>query len=218
MPVLLSRTTGDQAVADRPRDAVAVRWRAFELRPEPMPALEPAGDYLQSTWDRAVYPLADLRRMILRLPPLQPRSRMAFELAAFARDHGRFQAVHEALFAAFFEDGRDIGEESVLLDLGREQGLDPQALAEAIDTGRYLEEVFSDRQTAEQLNISQCRPWWCGGRASRWRMACNCMERWTIRRCARPWSGYCCARAKSSDPRVGFSPPVPVGSTRPLVG
>ncbi|WP_028240512.1 DsbA family oxidoreductase [Stutzerimonas azotifigens] len=135
-------------------DAVAVRWPAFELRPEPMPALEPAGDYLQSTWDRAVYPLADLRRMILRLPPLQPRSRMAFELAAFARDHGRFQAVHEALFAAFFEDGRDIGEESVLLDLGREQGLDPQALAEAIDTGRYLEEVFSDRQTAEQLNIS----------------------------------------------------------------
>src|SRR3569832_2404616 len=86
-------------------DALSVRWRAFELRPEPVPTLDPGGEYLRSAWARVVYPMADQRGMVLKLPPLQPRSRKALEAAAHARDEGRFDAMHVGIFRAFFEHG-----------------------------------------------------------------------------------------------------------------
>src|SRR3569623_2095405 len=88
---------------------IEVRWREFLLRPEPLPTLDPAGDYLRYTWARVVYPMAAQRDMTLHLPPVQPRSRKALELAAYARAQGHFDAVHRALLRAFFEEGRDIG-------------------------------------------------------------------------------------------------------------
>ena len=50
-----------------------------------MPTLDPKGDYLDTVWKRAVYPMARRRSMSLRLPPVQPRSRSALELAEFAK-------------------------------------------------------------------------------------------------------------------------------------
>lgn len=99
-------------------DRVDVEWRAFELRPEPMPTLDPQGEYLQSVWTRAVYPMARHRNMTLRLPPVQPRSRSALELAEYAKQEGCFEEVHRRVFQAFFEDGRDLGRIDVLTEIG----------------------------------------------------------------------------------------------------
>ena len=78
-----------EPVLDRIRDeygeAVAVDWRAFELRPEPVPTLDPDGDYLHTVWNQSVYPMARQRGMTLKLPPVQPRSRRAFQLVEFER-------------------------------------------------------------------------------------------------------------------------------------
>src|SRR5205814_1181815 len=51
-------------------DAIQVRWLAFELRPEPVPTLDPAGEYLRTVWARAVYPMAAERGIAVRLPPI----------------------------------------------------------------------------------------------------------------------------------------------------
>lgn len=71
-------------------DAVRVTWRAFELRPAPVPTLDPKGEYLREVWARSVYRMASDRGMTLRLPPVQPRSRRAHEAAFVAREHGKF--------------------------------------------------------------------------------------------------------------------------------
>ena len=145
-------------VLDRVRErfgaaAVEVAWHAFELRPEPVPTLEPAGDYLRTTWARSVYPLAAERGMRLRLPPVQPRSRKAFEATAFARDAGRGDAMLRALFCAFFERGQDIGQTAVLVDVGRQAGLDADALRDALDRGAHTEGVLRDEREAARLGI-----------------------------------------------------------------
>jgi predicted DsbA family dithiol-disulfide isomerase len=135
-------------------DQLQVVWRAFELRPEPNPTLDPNGEYLNTTWARSVYPMAAQRGMHLKLPPVQPRSRRALEAALFAEAHGRFPQMHEALFRAFFEQGRDIGSIDVLLEIAGENGLDAGALRDALDHSRYTAQVLDDEQIAHSLGIT----------------------------------------------------------------
>nr|WP_290221255.1 DsbA family oxidoreductase [Trichocoleus desertorum] len=135
-------------------ESVQVVWRAFELRPDPIPTLDPQGEYLRTTWDRAVYPMAKERGVTLRLPPVQPRSRKALEAAEFARDRGCFEAMHHALFRAFFEDGLDLNNIDILLEVGASVGLDRDALHIALEAGQYTERVVSEQSLAHKLNIS----------------------------------------------------------------
>ena len=135
-------------------DEIALRWRAFELRPEPVPTLPPHGDYLVDIWDRAVYPMARERGMKLKLPPVQPRSRLALEAAEQARAEGKFDLMHRAIFRAFFEEGRDIGQIETLLDLGEGCGLERAALAEALTSGKHRAHVLADERLAVELGVS----------------------------------------------------------------
>lgn len=141
-------------VQERFGDTVAIRWRAFELRPDPVPTLDPDGEYLHRVWGEAVHPMAAARGMVLRLPPVQPRSRLAHEAAAFARDRDRFDAVHEALFRAFFQDGRDLAEVPVLKDVAAGAGLDPDALGAALAEGRYTAGVLAEEALARRLGLT----------------------------------------------------------------
>ena len=79
---------------------VDVEYRAFELRPAPAP-LAPADDpELRRVWRETIEPMAASLGVEMRRPPVQARSRKAHEAAAYARRHGRFRALHEALFHA----------------------------------------------------------------------------------------------------------------------
>lgn len=131
-----------------------VLWHAFELRPDPVPTLDPDGEYLHTVWNRSVYPMAQRLGMHIQLPPVQPRSRKAFEAVAFARDAGRFDAMHLALFRGFFEQGRDIGDSAELLSLAQESGLDSAALQAALDDGRYTQQVLQDERQAQALGMT----------------------------------------------------------------
>ncbi len=158
----------EEPVLDRIREEygnqVEVEWKAFELRPDPVPTLEPNGEYLRTTWDRAVYPMARQRGMTLRLPPLQPRSRRALEAAEFARDQDRFDEMHNALFRAFFEEGKDLNDLNVLLDVGASVELDRTQLCTALEEGRYTDKVIADERLASEVGV-QAVPTMLVGRA-----------------------------------------------------
>lgn len=158
----------EEPVLDRIREEygnqVEVEWKAFELRPDPVPTLEPNGEYLRTTWDRAVYPMALERGMTLRLPPVQPRSRKALEAAEFARDQGCFDEMHNALFRAFFEEGQDLNDTDVLLDVGASVGLDRDGLRTMLKEGRHTNKVLADERLASELGV-QAVPTMLVGRA-----------------------------------------------------
>lgn len=135
-------------------DRVEVDWRAYELRPDPVPTLDPDGEYLHRVWNASVYPMARSLGMTLRLPPVQPRSRKALEAAEFACERGKFDEMHTALFRAFFEEGRDIGDEAVLLEVGELVGLDRAELRAALEEGRYTKKVVADEELARRLDIT----------------------------------------------------------------
>jgi predicted DsbA family dithiol-disulfide isomerase len=131
--------------------ALAIRWHAFELHPEPEPVKDPACEAACTAWTRSVEPLAVERGVRLRRPTLQPRSRRAQEAAEFARESGRFDAMHCALFEAYFGRGEDIGSLEVLVRVGRRAGLPEKALRAALKDGRCTVRVLDDEREAVGL-------------------------------------------------------------------
>lgn len=133
---------------------IVIRWRSFELRPEPVPLLDPNGDYLTTVWRDHVYPLAQKMNMPLKLPPLQPRSRLAHEAVKWAGSHDRFQEYNIGLFKVFFESGLDIGKKEVLAELAVELGLDPVDLLSALEGNIFTSEVLADENEARRIGVS----------------------------------------------------------------
>jgi len=132
---------------------IKVRWRSFELRPEPVPTLDPDGDYLVSAWKNHVYPLAEKMKMPMKRPPLQPRSRLAHEAAKWADKHGCFEEYNLALFRAFFEHGKDIGNIEILKGLAADLKLDANSLHVSLKNGDYTAMVLTDGHEARQAGV-----------------------------------------------------------------
>jgi len=147
-----------EALSERFGDELAIRWRAFELRPEPEPTLDPDGDYLHDVWQRAVYPMAAERGMTLRLPRLQPRSRLAHEASAWAGEQAfarpdADEAMRTALFRGFFEESLDLADPEALARVADGLALDGAALHRALMAGDYRERVLADQRLARELGI-----------------------------------------------------------------
>jgi len=132
---------------------ITVQWHAFELRPEPLATLDPGADYLRATWLQQVYPMAEKRNVLMKLPPVQPRSRAVLEAAAFAKAQGKFDAFHKEAFRSFFEFGRDIGDVAELLDMGTRAGLDRHALSSALSNHHYTDQIVADEGLADKLGL-----------------------------------------------------------------
>ena len=132
---------------------VELIWRAFELRPEPVPSLDPQGDYLQRAWSTSVYPLAERLGVTMKLPPVQPRTRLAHAAAHWARSQGHFDDYHAEIFRAFFERGEDIGDVDVLASLALESGLDSGLLRQALKSHEFEKSVLADEREAARLGV-----------------------------------------------------------------
>lgn len=135
---LLAEQVLSEAIGDR---HVAISWRAFELRPDPVPTLRPEDPYLPTIWNRYVYPLAEKLGVPIRLPSIspQPRTAKAFELLAMAQDKGLDHPYSMRVLHAFFQEDRDIGEVETLLALAADVGLDPDEARQALESGTYAE-------------------------------------------------------------------------------
>lgn len=120
-------------------DKVEIEWMPFELRPAPTPTLKPEEDYLQTTWQQSVYPMAKQLDIDIVLPKVspQPHTHLAFEGYQFANEHGKGEAYTHRLFRAFFQEEKDLGEVSILTKLASEVGLDAGAFKHAIESRGY---------------------------------------------------------------------------------
>ena len=134
-------------------EEIQIIWRAFELRPDPVPTLDPGGEYIRNAWSNHVLPMARELGVEMHVPPVQPRTRLAHEAFAFARQQGRDREMADALFKAFFRDGRDIGQVEVLCDIGLGVGVDPVGLRGALEGRTMSSEVEQELAFAQRVQI-----------------------------------------------------------------
>lgn len=80
-------------------------------------------------------------------------SRRALGAAEFAREHGRFEAMHRALFEAHWQGTGKLEDVDDLVRIGDGVGLDGAALREAVESNRYAEVIDENRRMASSAGI-----------------------------------------------------------------
>ena len=92
--------------------------------------------------------------LTMRRAPLTPNTRLAFEASEFAKDYDLFEPFHKACYRAFWEDGVNLGQISVLQQLGEQVGLDAQEMKERLDTGYYTAQAQAQYDEAISLGVN----------------------------------------------------------------
>jgi predicted DsbA family dithiol-disulfide isomerase len=90
----------------------------------------------------------------MKRPAVIPNTRKAHEATEFAKDAGRLDEMHRALFRAYWEEERNIGLPEVLAEIAESCGLDPAALREALDDGRYTERVLEQQEWSRAVGVT----------------------------------------------------------------
>lgn len=145
--------------------AVAVRWRPFELNPTLPPDGMDRREYCERKFgsvDRAnqLYArVVDAARddglpMAIERIARTPNTRAAHGLIALAEDSGNQDAIVDALFKAYFVDGRDIGDTATLLAIGSSAGLDANSTAEALNSSERIAAIAALEREADERGVS----------------------------------------------------------------
>ena len=133
-------------------DGMKLVCRPFELRPPPLPPIDPGSGPWRARCDGVQVGAADYGLQV-SIPRWMPWSRKAHELFLHAREKGCCEAVHAALFRSFFEKKADIGRIDVLVALAEEEGLDATEVRAVLDVDRYAAEVEELREAGLRSGV-----------------------------------------------------------------
>lgn len=140
-------------------EEIALRpvWKPFEIHPE-VPAegipIERFPAALIERLEGSVSALAGEVGIDFRMPRKLPNSRMALIGGEFAKGQGKFGEYHEAVFRAYFQSGRDIGDLDTLAAIAEEAGLDDGAFRNSIREKRFHDSLEIARSEAHALGLS----------------------------------------------------------------
>ena len=155
----------DRALAERPSLPVDLNWQPFQLNPGMPPGGMDRRDYLSAKFGGSgraaqIYAMvaetAERDGLILELDAIRrtPNTLDAHRLVRFATRHGRDPAqVAEAIFQAYFQQGRDIGDRNTLADIGEEIGLDRAGVADHLASRTDINHVRSADAAARRMGI-----------------------------------------------------------------
>jgi len=148
---------------------VTVKWVHFPLHPD----TPEKGRSLEDLFAGRGYDIAKMQqemsaRMSAEGLPYGNRthtynSRLAQELGCWADTQPDGARFHDAVFRAYFVDGRDVGDRDTLVDIAQSVGLSATAAAEVIDNRTYKEAVNADWEKSRALGVTGVPTYVAGG-------------------------------------------------------
>lgn len=85
--------------------------------------------------------------------PMRPNTLDAHRLIRWAQGQDLGEAALDAVHKAFFEERRDIGDRAVLAAISGEIGLDPEIVADLLDSNKDAGEVLSEERFYRSLGV-----------------------------------------------------------------
>lgn len=155
----------ERALAQRPDLRVERRWRPFQLQPAMPAGGVPWSEFARQKFggvERAQAAFAqvvaagaeDGIHFAFDRVASAPNTVDAHRLILLADRHGRQWETAEALFAAYFAEGRDLNNPDHLVAAAESAGLDPGAVRAQLASDEGRTEVAASQEEAGQLGIS----------------------------------------------------------------
>ena len=147
------------------KDEVEVEWKSFQLNPDMKtdPSVninqylaEVKGwnlEYAQKMNDHVTEMAAQVGLKYDFDKAVVANSFNAHRLSHLAKKHGLGDAAEEALFKAYFTEGKNIDDQDTLIGLGVSIGLNADELKQALDSDDFADDVKHDIAEARQLGI-----------------------------------------------------------------
>ena len=139
---------------------VDIKWIHFPLHPE----TPSEGKSLEELFAGRGYDIESMQaqmreRMEAEGLPYGNRSmtynsRLAQELGAWADTQPGGEAIHDALFRAYFVDGRNVGDVEVLIDVAKSVGLPETDAREVLETRSFKDHVDADWLKSRQYGVT----------------------------------------------------------------
>ena len=154
-----------KALALVPEIRTEVRWRPYQLAPDLPPEGMPRRDYMLAKFgdpDR-------IRQIHERLTGIgaeegipfafdrievAPNTLDAHRLILWARAGETQERVVEALFSAFFVEGRNLSDQAVLIDIGAANGLERDLLTELFASDADVERTQREFASAQRIGVA----------------------------------------------------------------
>lgn len=131
---------------------------SYEIHPETPPGGLPLAEYFKGS---DLTPMHEMLRrraaefdLPFEAPHLLANSRPAILAAEWAREEGAHAALSRRIFAAYFAEGRNIGDLDVLLSQAKEIGLDPVGLSRSLLSEQYADRLAEAEHEARRLGIT----------------------------------------------------------------
>ncbi len=133
---------------------IEIVWRSYELRPKGSPPM-PEEFRQRIEAGRPQFDAMALERYGIKMVhgPLGVDSRDAHIGMKYAEEQGMGKAYHDAMFRAYWQEGRAIDRQDVLLDVAESVGLEREAFAAALETPSYLHLVLADITEAQAMGL-----------------------------------------------------------------
>jgi len=90
-------------------------------------------------------------------------SRLAQELGAWADTQSGGEALHDALYRAYFVDARNIGDEDTLIEIVESVGLSGDAAREVLSTRSFKDAIDADWAKSREVGVTGVPTFVAGG-------------------------------------------------------
>jgi predicted DsbA family dithiol-disulfide isomerase len=144
---------------------VAVRWHPFQLDPTIPAEGKSRRAYLEAKFGTAER-IAELHRNVAAAGAAEgidfafdrimvsPNTLAAHRVIHWAAEDGRQEAVVEALFCAYFLEGRNIGDHAVLTEIAEKAGMDRARVETRLASDEDRREVASEIYSAQKIGVT----------------------------------------------------------------
>ena len=155
----------DRALEARADHPLTIEWHPFQLNPDMPEGGMDRRAYLEAKFggkENAVKVYARIAeaaeaaglRIDFSAIDRTPNTIDAHRLIHWAGLEGRQTAAVSRLFKAYFEDGRDIGDREVLLDIAQGIGLDAELIRRLFDSDADLDDIRARDERARQRGVT----------------------------------------------------------------
>ena len=158
---MIGKVPLDQLAKDK---NLTIEWKAFELRPEGIELPRKSPEYMARA-KAGVEALGRKYGLRMTFNEKSKHSRLSLEGSKFAEEQGIGNAYHDAVFAAQFQEQKNINDLNVLSELAGQIGLDQEEFKQALVTRKYEQGVSRDVAEAQRLGIQSVPCFIVDGRA-----------------------------------------------------